>query len=642
MLDDHKVDVLIERMRHSITPTIGWWLRWRAAHRLAAVRSPRAVKGLARAYVFGGDKRVTSVAARALAELDDQVSVDIVCDLMIATGDERLTELVATAGYEHSDPSRRALMLFLAGEFERYAEVDADGAALRSAQVLADETLRARLAGRARASARLDWVRLIAGAGTKRRAVDLSHAEWAAAIGILTATGRWEELWRLVREAPPAWGVRILRELARRRWRPHEVEQGGFDELAQLALSRTVDTVRVAMPSEPRILRGHRKHVPHLAVTPDGELLASAAWDRSVRLWRLPSGEPVSVFDGRNTTGLLVTGDGSTLIASTFSPVLRWRLPSGEPAGELSTAFDEVGGTAQTGLSSLVETSDGRFLVGTGSSGLTAWRMPGGEPAGHHSLSGISHANEVAVSLAAEGRIILGGFDGKLSLWTLPGCVLLSTQAAHEGPISCLATSPEGRLLATGGHDGRVRLWRLPHGDPIDTPSGPAGHENWLSRLAITPDGALLISGDLDGLIRLWRLPFGEPAAVLRGHRGAVTDLAVTSDGGLLASGGADGTIRLWELPSGMSAGVLSGHEDKVLRLVITPDGELLASGGLDRSVRLWRLWNPVLRELSHTGLGQLDWHDVARLKSALRGRTGPEQDWAAMIAALVRWRHGR
>jgi hypothetical protein len=74
--------------------------------------------------------------------------------------------------------------------------------------------------------------------------------------------------------------------------------------------------------------------------------------------------------------------------------------------------------------------------------------------------------------------------------------------------------------------------------------------------------------------------------------------------------------------------------------LAITPDGELLASGGADRSVRLWRLWNPVLREVSHTRLGDLRLHDVDRLKSALRRRTGPEQDWADMIEALVRWRH--
>jgi WD40 repeat protein len=47
-----------------------------------------------------------------------------------------------------------------------------------------------------------------------------------------------------------------------------------------------------------RELKGHRGRVAALAFAPDGDLLASASHDRSVRLWKVRSGEEVRTLSG--------------------------------------------------------------------------------------------------------------------------------------------------------------------------------------------------------------------------------------------------------------------------------------------------------------------------------------------------------
>src|ERR1700722_16979718 len=59
-----------------------------------------------------------------------------------------------------------------------------------------------------------------------------------------------------------------------------------------------------------------------------------------------------------------------------------------------------------------------------------------------------------------------------------------ATLGGHEGPVGCLAFSPDGRVLATGGNPGipsrekcnrTVRLWSMPDRKLLKTLDGPEG-----------------------------------------------------------------------------------------------------------------------------------------------------------------------
>lgn len=556
--------------------------RRKAALALAGVRSPAAVGALARAYASSGDARLDEIAAGALAGLDDQVAIDAVCEALIETGDDRLAELVAAAGYRHSDPARRAVQLFVAGDFDAYAELDFDGSALAAAQAVADGPLRSRLADRARASGRIEWVRAATG-GSRPGA--LSDPEWETAIGILTATGRLDELWRLVPQAPPLWGVRMLRELAERDWRPaNESERAGFDELAGLSLACAGDGSPAGLlPEAPSAeLRGHRKAVSGLAALPG--MLVSGGFDGAVLLRRLPDGAPAGVLRAHESVHeLAVSPDGKLLATHGYDPgieqpVRLWDLSSQKMIGSILPHYGLVG--------SLAVTPDSRLLVTGGHGEVGLWHLPDLTPAGALPVSQKKSVDGLAMT--ADGSMLVAGCAlGETQLWRLRDRTAIGSLPRRKSEQGCVAVTPDGGLLASASF-GQVWLWRLPD---------------------LTPAGDLRRSTDC---------------------------LAVTPDGRLLVTGGDHG-VELWRLPDLTPAGTLTWHESRVRRLAIAPDGALLAGSDEYGTVRLWDLG---LRKAVHTPLGEFEPAEAGRLANGdLTGYSGSRRTWAATLAALLRWR---
>ncbi|MFI0484035.1 hypothetical protein [Actinomadura sp. 9N215] len=600
----------------------------RLARRLASEGSPGEAQALAR-LAADPDRRVRATVRDALTGLDDPANVDAVCDVLIETGGEELAALVRDAGFLPSRPERRALVLFLTGRFDDYAELDFDGALLTAARNVAGDGLRARLAARARESARVEWVASIAGA----RGGAMSDPEWEAAIGILTASGRHDDLWRLVTQAPPPWSARILRELDDREWRPSaDDERAAFGDLVALARVCTDASATGVITGDSVELAAHTRAVTALAVTPDGRLLVSSGRKGDVRLWHLPSGAPAGTIDHPyGVRDLMVSPSGDLLVTCGSVSVRLWKLPSGEPADPATLSNPNVSVYA----SRLAMTPDGRILVSNAHHYLIIWRHPWDD---HRSelLCNPSYRAPIAVTGAGGGLAFCCEVSGRVVILR-PDSVTDSYLPNRQGRyVTDLAVTPRGDLLASAGHDGTVRLWRLPSIEPAGVLTG---HENPVEQLAVTPDGRMLVSGDRHGSVRLWRLPSGEPAGTLTGHEARVCTLAVSADGALLATGDRDGTIRLWHLPSGDPAGIRSGHPGGVGRLVFSPDGTLLACAGRERFVRLWRLRHPALRALLRTPVADLDQTTAERLADLVGDH--PDRTWAALICALVR-RHRR
>lgn len=110
-----------------------------------------------------------------------------------------------------------------------------------------------------------------------------------------------------------------------------------------------------------------------------------------------------------------------------------------------------------------------------------------------------------------------------------------------------IGTSAE--KFATGDVQGVVRLW-----DPQDRQllASWEAHDAPVSAIASTPDGALIATSGMDGLTRVRRVDAPETDLALHyGHSGSVLGLALTGSAGsaaLMATAGADNTFVTWKI----------------------------------------------------------------------------------------------
>ena len=126
------------------------------------------------------------------------------------------------------------------------------------------------------------------------------------------------------------------------------------------------------------------------------------------------------------------------------------------------------------------------------------------------------------------------------------GCLDLENRHKLEGHtdyVSCVAISPDSRLVASGSGDHTVKLWDAATGQEMRF----RGHAGGLFSVAFSPDGRSLASASQDRTVRIWDVATGKEVHTLRGHPGAVLSVAYSRDGRRLASAGFDGSVKIWD-----------------------------------------------------------------------------------------------
>ena len=163
---------------------------------------------------------------------------------------------------------------------------------------------------------------------------------------------------------------------------------------------------------------------------------------------------------------------------------------------------------------------------------------------------------------------------------------------APRGAVSCVAFSPDDRLIACSTDAGCLRVY-----DAVTLELKMLQDQRSSSQCVCwSPDGRQLATGDFDGNVQVWSVD-GSSGSVLGRHGGSgVNSVAWSPDGKLIASAGYDQTVRLWSI-DGNSGPVFRDHESEVLWVAWQPGTSVLASSGRNGHVQI--------RDIS-TGNGQV------------------------------------
>ena len=281
----------------------------------------------------------------------------------------------------------------------------------------------------------------------------------------------------------------------------------------------------------------HKSWVFGVAISPDGQRLASGSQDHTVKVWDASTGQELLTLNGHTDTvwGVAFSPDGQRLASASDDQTVKvWDASTGQEFLTFTGHTDRVWGVAYS--------PDGR-------------------------------------------RLASASLDGTVKVWDASTGVEFLTLKGHTDIVSGVAYSPDGRRIASASLDRTVKVWDASTGQELLTLNG---HADGVWGVTYSPDGRRLASASQDQTVKLWDASTGQELLTLKGHMQRVRGVAYSPDGRRLVSASEDQSVKLWDTSTGQELLTLKGHTDKVLSVAYSPDGRRLVSASWDRTVKIW------------------------------------------------------
>jgi WD40 repeat protein len=331
-----------------------------------------------------------------------------------------------------------------------------------------------------------------------------------------------------------------------------------------------------------KTLKGHTAPVRAIAFSNDGNKIASASDDKTVKIWN-PDGTSIHTLIGHTGSirSVNFSPDSLTIASASEDNTIRiW-----QPNSIILKILPHNGIVAKAIV------SPDKKITATASDGMiTLWNLKG------EKLKTLIHPRIRSLSLSTDGlSMVSGGADGIIKLWRSDG-TFVKDLISHKNSIIDLKFSPDNQTIASASEDGTVKLWDR-SGILLKTLTG---HKSAVNSVDFNPDSKTIASASDDSTIKLWKIE-GSLVNTLTDHSDKVLAVSFSSDGKLLATGSTDKTIRIWNLDRYKLYNPLTfkGHAHGIRSISFSPDSSILASGGEDNVIKLWKRDGSLLKTLT-------------------------------------------
>lgn len=311
----------------------------------------------------------------------------------------------------------------------------------------------------------------------------------------------------------------------------------------------------------PLLLKGHERPLTRVKFNREGDLLFTAAMDKSPTCWNASTGERIGTYRGHNgavmdiditwNTDRVLTGSGD-------NSAILWRAETGEKLHEWK--FKSPARAVAFGP------GDTRVAIAT----ANLMNQPSNVYVFKHDLNSDKQNDEPIIVLEGHtatiirvlwyptGEYILtAARDRTLRKWDVETGEEIDQIKAHNGDIQDCQWGLDSMTMITASKDHTARLWSFHDFELLKTYS--ADHP--VNSAAVSPIFSHILLGggqeasqvttttDREGKFegKLFHLVYEEELGRIKGHFGPINTVAFSPNGKQYVSGGEDGFVRLHE-----------------------------------------------------------------------------------------------
>jgi WD40 repeat protein len=290
----------------------------------------------------------------------------------------------------------------------------------------------------------------------------------------------------------------------------------------------------------------HAGAINALVMVPNVHRCLSASDDGMIKVWDADVGEELNALYNRPSIGpiqaLAVTPYGDLAVSGEGSNIQLWNLITSLAIGQAQPL------SSQVNVLTFLPRSYA-FVCGLNDGSLSFCEIRKLE----------DYLKQDLVERAPQGEV------AQKLLGKSPSPVVVREIGVRRpdeiSPVRAVAVSPDGRKIISGSEDGLLRVWALaaspspsifeshvvppievPHAEPTTI----GRHDGAVTAVAISLDGRYLVSGSEDSAVKLWDIARGEPVRSMSADT-PVRTVALSPAARWIAAGFDDGTLRVWD-----------------------------------------------------------------------------------------------
>jgi WD40 repeat protein len=323
-------------------------------------------------------------------------------------------------------------------------------------------------------------------------------------------------------------------------------------------------------------LNDHASGVPSLQFSQDGRLLVSGSWDASIIVWEMATGEKIQTLRGHDFDVRRVDflPDGKRLISVALDKkIIVWDIETGDKQHIYSDDRYDISASTLSPDGQSIVTAD--YMTGV----VQIREVETGEVIETFTFQD-AYIGGMAYSPDGQHLLLYDMNSDYLFIWDMNARQIVHRLNEHYSYINQFLFSPDGRYILTGSHDRMMILW-----DVNNTPNQLKA-DSGLDDVLFSPDGDYILTNPNSGDVHLRDIKTQEIVNVYPYSETNIISIAYSADGQMVAGGTWDGTVIVWDRDTAEVIQMFKPRGDYVNSIQFSSDGRYLLSGA--QVIQLW------------------------------------------------------